>query len=201
MKIKLLWILLIFSVINSLTSDAQTSLKTNILFDATTTPNIGVEFGVGKKNTFQMFYGLNPWEFHSESKGKRIAKFWVLMPEYRWWTCTKFNGQFFGVHLMGGQFNAGNVNIPLPGFFASGDNISKGARDYRYEGAFAGIGVTYGWQWILSRHINVEAEIGAGYNYVWFSKFPCYECGRKIYNGKTNYIGITKVGLSLLYIF
>lgn len=181
--------------------DAQIAVKNNLLYDATTTPNIGVELGVGKKNTFNLVYGLNAWTFHSDSKGDRKAKHWVLMPEYRWWTCSKFNGHFFGVHAMGGQMNVGNVDVPLPGFFFSGDNLSKGARHNRYQGGFAGIGATYGYQWILSRHWNVEAEIGVGYNHVWYDKYPCYECGAKIADGGTNYVGITKLGISILYIF
>lgn len=180
---------------------AQIAVKTNFLYDATTTPNLGIEFGVGDKNTVNVTYGLNPWTFHSDSKGDRKAKHWVIMPEYRWWSCSKFNGHFFGVHALGGQFNAGNVDIPLPGVFFSGDNLQKGAKDYRYQGWYAGAGATYGYQWILSRHWNFEAEIGVGYIHAWYNKYPCYECGAKLYDGNTNYVGVTKLGLSILYLF
>lgn len=176
------------------------AIKTNLLYDATTTPNLGLELGVARKNTLQLFYGINPWTFDSK-KGDRKAKHWMMMPEFRWWTCSKFNGHFFGVHLMGGQFNASNVAIPLPGAFFAGKDIAKGARDFRYQGYFAGAGATYGYQWILSRHWNVEAEIGIGYNHVWYDRYPCYKCGAKIATGETNYAGVTKVGLSVLYIF
>lgn len=182
-------------------ADAQVAVKTNLLYDATTTPNLGVEIGAGDRNTLQIVYGLNPWTFSSDTHGDRKAKHWLVMPEWRWWTCSKFNGQFFGVHVMGGQFNAGNIDIPLPGFFFSGDNLGNGARDYRYQGGYAGAGFTYGWQWILSRHLNVEAEIGVGYNHVWYKKYPCYKCGARIGKSGTNYMGATKAGVSLLYIF
>ena len=181
-------------------SKAQFALKTNLLYDALTTPNLGAEIGIGERSTISLVYGLNPWSYDSEY-GRRKAKHWVVMPEYRWWTCTKFDGHFIGVHAMGGQFNAANMNIPLPGVFFSGDNLSKGVRDKRYEGWFAGIGVTYGYQWVLSRHWNFEAEIGAGYNYVNYKKFNCSECGGKIGEGNTNYLGITKLGLSFIYLF
>lgn len=179
----------------------EMAVKTNLLYDATTTPNLGIEAGVGKKHTLQLFYGLNPWKFDSQSHGQRYVNHWLLMPEYRWWPCTKFNGHFFGVHLMGGQFNAASVDIPLPGFFFSGDNIRSGVKDTRYEGSFAGGGVTYGYQWILNRHWNLEAEIGVGYNRIWYDRYPCYKCGAKIASGKSNYAGVTKAGISLLYIF
>lgn len=179
----------------------QTAVKTNLLYDATTTPNLGVEVGVGNKNTLQVVYGLNPWIFHSDSHGERMAKHWVVMPEWRWWTCSKFNGQFIGIHLMGGQFNASNVNLPIPGFFFSGENLGTGVRDYRYEGYYAGAGVSYGWQWILSHHFNIEAEVGVGYDHVRYKKYPCRKCGSRIKKASTNYAGVTKLGVSLLYLF
>lgn len=183
-------------------TQAQTvAVKTNLLTDMTLTPNIGAEVSLGMRSSVNLVYGINPWSFDSDTHGKRKAKFWVLMPEYRWWTCTVFNGHFFGIHAMGGQFNASNVSIPLPGGFFGGDNIRSGARHSRYQGGFAGAGLTYGYQWTLSRHWNLEAEIGVGYNYVWYDKYGCGECEGKIKSGHTNYAGITKLGLSFLYIF
>lgn len=176
------------------------AIKTNLLYDATTTPNLGVEFGVGRKNTFQVVYGINPWTF-STNHGDKKLKHWVVMPELRWWPCSRFNGHFFGVHLLGGQFNASNIDIPLPGAFFSGNDLTKDARDTRVQGYYAGAGVTYGYQWILSRHWNFEAEIGVGYGHVWYDRYPCHRCGAKIASGETNYAGVTKVGLSFLYIF
>lgn len=180
---------------------AQVAVKTNLLYDATTTPNIGVEMGVGSRNTVQLFYGLNAWKFNSQQHGQRQAKHWLLMPEYRWWTCSKFNGFFYGIHAMGGQFNAANVNLPIPGAFFSGDNLTKEVRNHSYEGSFLGAGITCGYQWILSRHWNIEAEAGVGYNHVWYDKYQCGECGPSMGKGQTNYLGLTKLGLAILYIF
>lgn len=180
---------------------AQVAVKTNLLYGATTTPNLGVEVGLGKKHTAQLFYGFNPWEFSSDSKGTRQVKHWLLMPEYRWWTCSIFNGWFFGVHGMGGEFNAGNVDLPLPGMFFKGDNLQKEVQDFRYEGKYLGGGITAGYQWILGRHWNLEAELGVGYDHIWYDKYPCSECGTRIDKAQTNYLGITKLGLSVLYLF
>ena len=60
-------------------SAQQVAVKTNLLYDATTTPNIGMEIGTGKKHTFQVFYGLNPWKFGSGSSEK-FLKHWVVNP-------------------------------------------------------------------------------------------------------------------------
>ncbi len=182
-------------------ANAQFGIKTNLLYDATTTPNLGIEIGLKGKSTVNLVYGINPWTFHSDTKGERKAKHWVLMPEYRWYTCQKFSGHFIGVHAMGGEFNAGNVNLPIPGAFIHGENLQKGVRDHRYEGRFLGAGFTYGYQWILSKHINFEAEVGVGYNHIWFDKYACGDCGAKLYKGHSNYLGVTKLGLSIMYLF
>ena len=181
----------------SLSVSAQVAIKTNLLYDATTTPNLGVEVATDSQHTLNLVYGLNPWNF---GDGKK-AKHWVLQPEFRWWPCTAFNGHFFGVHLMGGQFNAAKVDIPVPGFFFSGDNLRTGVKDARYQAWYAGAGVTYGYQWILARHLNLEAEVGIGYNHAWYEKYPCAECGTLLKKGGANYVGLTKLGLSLEYIF
>lgn len=177
------------------------AVKTNLLSDMTLTPTIGGEVSLGTRSSLNLVYGINPWTFRSDTHGHRKAKFWVLMPEYRWWSCSVFNGHFFGVHAMGGQFNAMNVNLPIPGAFFGGDNIRSQVRHSRYQGGYAGLGLTYGYQWILSRHWNLEAEVGLGYNYVWYDKYGCGECEGKVKSGHTNYAGITKLGLSVLYIF
>lgn len=192
--------LLTLLLASALPAKSQVAIKSNLLYDALTTPNLGAEIGVGSRSTVNLVYGLNPWSFSSDS-GKRRTRHWVVMPEYRWWTCSKFDGHFFGVHAMGGQFNGSNVNIPFPGAFFGGDNLGKGLRDKRYQGWYAGAGVTYGYQWVISKHWNFEAEIGAGYNYAKFKKFNCSECGAKVGDGHTNYVGLTKLGLSFLYIF
>lgn len=179
----------------------EVALKTNLLYDATTTPNLGLEVSLGKRSSMQVFYGLNPWSFNSDTKGEQKVKHWSVMPEYRWWTCSVMNGFFVGVHAMGGQFNAGNVNLPIPGTFFSGDNLQQMVKDSRVEGSFVGGGVTAGYQWILSRHWNLEAEVGVGYNHVRYDQYPCSECAKKLKDGSTNYVGMTKLGLSLMYVF
>ena len=85
----------------------QVALKTNLLYDATLTPNLGLEMGVGKKHSVQLFYGLNAWKFgHGEDR--KYAKHWLLNPEYRYWFCHRFNGSFVGIHAFGGEYDASN---------------------------------------------------------------------------------------------
>jgi len=164
-------------------------VKTNLLYDATSTPNIGAEIGVGRRSSLQLFYGWNPWKF-SETKKLRH---WSLMPEYRRWFCSTMNGHFIGVHALGGQFNMGGVKLPFGAF--------PELRDHRYEGWYVGGGLTYGYSWILSKHWNLEAAIGVGYAYIDYKKFECETCGKEIKDDHKNYVGPTKTALNLIYVF
>lgn len=179
----------VFLFFSPISLNAQVSLKTNLLYWATTTPNIGIEAAVAPKHTVQLFYGLNPWKFSGEKK----IRHWVLQPEYRYWFCERFNGWFLGAHLMGGEFNAGEVKLPLGIFPALQRN--------RYEGWFAGGGITAGYQWMLSRHWNIEASLGVGYNYIQYDRFGCGYCGELLESGHTHYVGPTKAAISILYLF
>lgn len=171
---------------------AQLAVKTNFLYDATTTPNLGLELGIGKKHSMQLFYGLNPWEFDGDNGGKYF-KHWMLSPEFRYWFCHRFQGSFLGIHALGGEFNAANVKLPF--------GMYKELRDHRFEGWYAGGGITYGYQWVLSRHWNFEASVGVGAIYAEYKKFECGECGRQTGKDNTVYVGPTKAALSLLYMF
>ena len=66
----------------SLANYAQnTGVKSNLLYWATTTPNLGVETALGKKHTAQVFFGFNPWK---QSGGDQSSlRHWLLQPEYR----------------------------------------------------------------------------------------------------------------------
>ena len=167
------------------------AIKTNALYWATTTPNVGVEASVSKKSTLQLFYGLNPWK---QSGGDQSSlRHWLLMPEYRYWFCESFNGWFVGAHAMGGQFNMGSVDLP--------GKVFEELKDHRYEGWYVGGGVTGGYPWVVSKHFNVEASMGVGYDYIQYDKYKCGTCGEKVKSSHRHYVGPTKLALSLLYIF
>ncbi|MDO5526531.1 MAG: DUF3575 domain-containing protein [Prevotella sp.] len=170
----------------------QVALKTNLLYDAATTPNVGLEIGVGKKHSMQVFYGLNPWKF-GHGDDRKYLKHWLVNPEYRYWFCHRFNGSFIGIHALGGEYNATNIKMPF-GWW-------KDLQDHRFEGWYAGGGISYGYQKVLSRHWNIEAAIGVGAAYIEYDKFKCGTCGNKVDDGHKIYVGPTKLALSLMYLF
>ena len=70
------------------------AIKTNALYWATTTANLGFEVGLSKNLTLDVSGNYNPWKF---SDHKQI-KHWLVQPELRYWLCERFYGHFFGLH-------------------------------------------------------------------------------------------------------
>lgn len=170
------------------------AVKTNALYDATGTVNLGVEFSVAPRWSLDISGDLNAWEFSHD----RMWKHWFLQPEARWWSCDCFSGGFFAFHLHGGQFNIGNLDNDIDFLGSDFSELS----DQRVQGWFLGAGVGYGYSWVLSRHWNIEAEIGLGYAFTRYDMFECVECGKKIKDDKTHhYVGPSKAAINLLYLF
>ena len=137
-------------------SGQKVAVKTNILYDALLTPTLGVEAAMAPKWTFELNASLNAWAVD----GHRWKQ-WMAQPEVRYWFCQRFSGHFVGAHLIGGQYNFGNIDMPFK-FLGTDFSVLK---DRRYQGWMAGAGLAYGYSWILSRHWNFEAEIGIGWIY------------------------------------
>lgn len=180
-------------LLGGLSSSAQkVALKTNLLYDALLTPDLGVEVKVAPQWTLDLTGNLNAWKVND-----RRWKQWSVQPEARYWFCQAFSGHFLAAHLIGGQYNFGN--LPL-GFNFLGTDFSK-LRDNRYQGWMGGAGIAYGYSWILDRHWNLEAEIGVGWIYTHYDKYPCAVCGTKLGSGHHNYFGPTKAAINLEYVF
>lgn len=170
------------------------AIKTNLFYGGYTyTPNLGVEVALGKRSTLDIGGGYNPWNLKGSKTDNKKLVHWLGNIEYRYWLCQKFNGHFFGVHALGSQYNISQHELPLL--------FGKGSKNYRYEGWAAGVGVSYGYQWILGKHWNLEANIGVGYAYMEYDRYNCVKCGNKVDSPSRNYFGPTKAGLSLIYVF
>ena len=179
----------------SVAANAQdVAIKTNLLYDATLTPNLGVEVGLAPRWTLDVSGNLNLWTIGDGHKWRH----WLVQPEARYWFCQRFAGHFLGVHAPGGQYNFGNLNIPFK--FLGSD--FRELKDKRFEGWGVGAGIAYGYAWPISKHWNIEAELGLGWVWTKFNSYPCADCGSKIDNGKThNYVGPTKLAVNLVYMF
>lgn len=160
------------------------AVKSNLLYDATTTINLGVEMGLSKKWTLDLSGNYNGWKFSDDTRLKN----WMVQPEARYWLCEKFNGHFFGLHPFYGEFNVGGLKF-----------LSDNMKNYRYQGTAYGAGIGYGYQWVLSNRWSLEAEIGVGWIHLDYDKYPCTTCGTIAKSDKKDFFGVTKAALSIIY--
>lgn len=180
--VKILIIVCCLFFLNKSLLGQTVSLKTNLLYDLTTTMSFGAEVAIGSQWTGDLLLNYNPWQFSNNKK----LKHWMIQPELRYWTCEKMFGHFFGLHGIYSKYNMGGIKM-------------LGLGDYRYEGYLVGGGISYGYQWILSDRWSLETTIGLGYLFMDYSKYRCEECGEKISDEIKNYFGPTKLGVSLIY--
>ena len=124
-------------LISAISASAQDwAVKTNLLYDATLTVNAGVEHRFAPRWSVDVSGNFNAWTVN-EHKWKH----WMVQPEARYWFCEAIQGHFVGAHLLGGQYNVGNIDLP---FKMLGTNF-RNLRDHRYQGWYGGLGVAYGY--------------------------------------------------------
>lgn len=193
MKTKLFWMFGLF-LIPFVLKGQDVGIKTNLFYDSFLNINAGLEVGLAPKWTIDVSGDFNGWTMSNNRRWKH----WFVQPELRYWFCDRFSGHFVGVHTHGGQFNVGGLKND---FDFLGTHFSK-LSDYRFQGWFIGGGVGYGYSWILSRHWNLEAEIGFGYSYTRYDRYRCAGCGKKEEEEQVHhYVGPTKAAVNLIYLF
>lgn len=178
----------------ALIAGAQTvGVKSNLLYDAALSPNLGVEVGVAPKWSIDLSGNFNGWTID----GHRW-KHWFVQPEARYWLCERFAGHFFAAHAIAGEYNFGNIG--KMGMFL-GSDFSR-LKDRRYQGWGAGLGIGYGYTWLLNKRWSIEAEAAIGWIYTRYDVYPCADCGTKIERNQVhNYVGPTKLAINLIYVF
>lgn len=194
MKPVILFLAIIVAGITQPVMSQDIAVKTNIIDDALLDVNIGAEVAVAPRWSIDVPASFNFWTLSHNRRWKH----WAVQPGVRYWFCEAIGGHFIGAHLMGGQYNIGGLDMD---YKFLGTNFRK-LRDERYEGWFVGAGISYGYSWILSKHWNIEGEIGIGWAYTRSDRYPCTRCGYKLQSGIVhNYFGPTKAAINIVYVF
>lgn len=175
-------------------SAQKVAVKTNLLYDATLVPSLGIEIGLGQRWSLDISGTYNPFRFEE----CKFWKNWTVSPEVRFWTCESFNGFFVGLHAIGGEYNFTGFKMPF--------DLIEDLETLRYEAWSYGGGLTLGYQWVLSKRWGLETSLGGGYSRINYKKFDGCEACANLLNPdkadqKTDYWGPTKATLSLMFFF
>lgn len=152
-------------------------IKTNALGWAATAMNVGVEGRFNNHLTGELSVYYNPFTYGDNKKISGLA----IQPELRYWFCIPYYKHFIGLHAMYADYNVGWTK-------------------YRYQGNLFGAGLSYGYQMILAPRWNLEFNIGLGYARMNYDKYDRPKCGFFVGHQADNYFGITKLGISVIYI-
>jgi hypothetical protein len=118
------------------------AVKGNALGWATGTVNAGAEVAVAKQWSVELSGYWNSIKTDTFS-----IKAWWVQPSLRWWRYEHFVGSFVALHPAGGRYDVGGEH-------------------FHRQGWFTGLGVSYGYGWLLSRRWNITAEGGMGFYYM-----------------------------------
>ena len=160
------------------------NVKTNALEVAMLVANLGVEFRITPRVSFDMIWHYSPYDYFVSDRKIRLD---AIEPELRfWWGEALVKGHFVGLHL------------PVAGF-----NIQLNDR-YRYQDpnhALCGVGISYGYAMPLGRRGNwgVEFTVGVGYVDVKYDVYSGKCNGAYLRTERRNYFGITRLGVDISY--
>lgn len=168
---------------------AKYSLKINLPYAATLTPNISFEIGLGRRTSLDLTGSYNPWKLKGTREDNRKLVHWTARPEFRYWLCERSNGHFFGASVFYWQYNISRHDLPL--LFE---------REYRYEGNAVGAGLSYGYHLPLAKRWGLEFNVGAGVVFMNYDRYSCAKCNRDKEELTKTYFGPTDLGIKLVFI-
>lgn len=173
------------------------ALRTNLIYAASASANLGFDFAISRNFSLGFNVGLKAWprwwvgdwDIENPTRWRHI----LVTPEFRWWPSEVFSKWFVGADLVWSHFNVGGVRFPL-------GTIYPAVRDHRLQGDVWALGVFAGYSWWLTEHLRLEVEAGVAGGYYAAGKYECPHCGAKI-GDVAGVAVIPKLGVNLAWNF
>ena len=171
MKHCLVWILFLGAAFPL--SAQKFSFSTNLL-DWTNLGTLNLQAGISASRHLTLHAGVryNPWQFGSPDKGNLFQnKARTVSTGVRYWPWNVYSSWWFGAQLQGEEYNRGgwifNRVTPLK------ERVTEEGRAY-------GIGLSGGYQYMLSKYFNLDFGIGLWGGWHTYTWYACPRCGRII---------------------
>ena len=180
--------------VDTLKTGIDFSLRTNLLWDAVSEPNLGVEFPLSDHWSVGGDFGLKAWPrwvaWDWDSKNSTHWRNFAVVPELRYYLDEVYRGFFTGADFIYTHYNIGNVQFPL--------GLYPETQDNRLQGSFWGAGILAGYAWWPWQHWRVEVEAGAALGLAAYDRFDCPHCGTKL--GEERKVGVVpKLAVNVAY--
>lgn len=180
------------------------AVKTNVIYFATLSPNLGIEAAISPRFSVEFSAGLNPLKKDGKEKplppdeegqpnqtlweDGKSSKHWQLKGELRYWFDKPFSKHLVGVALFYGKFDWGGREVPF--LFE---------KEFFYDGKGFGAGVVYGYHCPLSRKLHLELTIGAGIISLDYDRRKTDHPQAGMTHYKKKYYGPTQLGAKLVF--
>lgn len=153
------------------------SVRTNLLRWATLTPDLGLEWRIGRSAGILVHGTWTSWSWND--KDRRYA-LWEVTPEVRWYLGKDRRG------YLGAMYKAGEFNYKLSATGKQGDLM--------------GGGLTGGYQLKLNSSLSLDLTLGIGYLRAEYDKYAIINGGRvRQGSGSKNWWGPTQAGVTLVW--
>ena len=208
MRIARLVTLLMLVLTASSVNSQRVALRNNLLYDATLTPNLGLEVRTDSTWSLVANVGVNAWDIDTKENkkwrhvlvsagvrnyfGHRRDSVSLRGDHYYRRDSVSLRGvHYWGPNLLYSHFNVGNTRIPF--------GLYSAVKDRRLQGDLVALGAKYGYSWILARDWRIEAEAGVAVGYAWFKEYDCATCGTYYGRGDRIFL-LPQLGVNIVYI-
>ena len=153
------------------------ALKTNAVLWATVSPNLSAEFVVSHNMSVDLSASFNVWSPYNGIKMDHVS----VSPEVRYWFQRPMAQHFLGVMLLY-------------------MNYDMGYKGTLYDGQALGGGITYGYNFVLGKHWNLELTAGVGAMFHWQYRYKEEEQRPLDYNNFGWNAVPVKLGVNISYV-
>ena len=190
----LLFALLLSAVLPYRAGAQEVSVRTNLLWDAVSEPNLGIEFPVGEHWSVGGDFGLKAWPrwlaWDWDEQNPTHWRNFAVVPEVRYYVREVFRGVFFGADALYTHYNVGSVQTPF--------HMYPDVEDFRLQGSYWAGGLLAGYAWWPWQHWRLELEAGVAAGLAAYDRFDCPHCGTKL--AEERKVGIVpKLALNVAY--
>lgn len=141
-KIRLIVVAILLIATRSTMHAQRLAVTTNLLEDVVATPNIGLDIVLSDKQSIAFDASYAPYKLSRQFFNKRMT----FRAEYKFWLNQAFYAHYIGIDAVASSSEVGASN------FSSRDQ-------------YVGIGIGYGYSFIIGKKFNIVPSIGVGLAY------------------------------------
>ena len=141
-KIKFMMVVILMIAAKTSVHAQRMAITTNVLEDVVLTPNLGIEIVVADRQSLTFDASFAPYKLSEQFHNKCMT----FRAGYKYWFSQALYAHYIGIDAVASSYDMG-----------------VGRYDFRDQ--YVGIGVGYGYSFIIGKKLNIVPGIGVGFAY------------------------------------